>query len=345
MPKVWYKLSIPEGKSSDGSEYHVYVKKADPEKLCIILSGGGLAWDDQTALSPTTGGRLLAGEPLYYTPNLRPVLQFTNINIGITETGRERNPFDDWSFLVITYPTGDMHIGNAELNYTDEKGEERTLYFHGYKNYRAAMERIRDFIPQPKKLLIAGCSAGAFVVPALAGEILEDFYPECGDVTVIADSGQLLYDRWQEVIRDVWKAEEKFWKPVDGNNAMVSWFRELHEKYGSRLRYLYTSSTGDAILTCYQNSTITGDFKTDPGIRHQFKRDLKEMVLQLHEIDSNFGFFIHGIKNPVLSMGGTMHTILRTPYFFRKLKNGITMADWLSGAVAGEHLNIGVKIP
>ena len=41
----WYKVPIEKGMSGDGSEYHIYVKKADPDKLCIFLSGGGVAYN------------------------------------------------------------------------------------------------------------------------------------------------------------------------------------------------------------------------------------------------------------------------------------------------------------
>ena len=56
-------------------------------------------------------GTVAAGAPNYYWNNLRPFTQFMNINIGITETDTARNPFDDWNFVVITYATGDFHVG------------------------------------------------------------------------------------------------------------------------------------------------------------------------------------------------------------------------------------------
>ncbi len=34
----WYKVPIEKGLSGDGSEYHIYVKLADPDKLCVFLS-------------------------------------------------------------------------------------------------------------------------------------------------------------------------------------------------------------------------------------------------------------------------------------------------------------------
>ena len=342
--KLWYKLPIPEGKSGDGSEYHVFLKKADPEKICVFFSGGGVAWNAYTAARPITGGRVLAGDPNFYTHNLRPVTQIANINVGITESGKKRNPFDDWSFLIITYSTGDIHVGNGELPYTDEEGQQQTLYFNGHNNFRAAMDRFHELFPKAGKLLIAGCSAGAFAVPALAGEILEDYYPDCRDITLLSDSGQLECGEWQRIVRDVWQAKEALWRPVDHENLTLCWYRALYRKYGSRFRYLYASSTRDFLLSAYNNDMQNKSFSTDPKVQRQFNRRLKEMIISLHELNPDFGFFIHGIKNPVVAWGGTIHTIVREPYFYRRLKCGVSMADWLSDAVEGSVRNIGVRL-
>ena len=37
---VWYRIPIPRGKSGDGSEYHIYIKKGRVNCTCVFLSGG-----------------------------------------------------------------------------------------------------------------------------------------------------------------------------------------------------------------------------------------------------------------------------------------------------------------
>ena len=73
--QVWYRVSIPEGITADGSEYHVYLKKAESDDLCIFLSGGGVAWNGYTAARPVTGAKVAAGLPNFYWNNLRPFTQ------------------------------------------------------------------------------------------------------------------------------------------------------------------------------------------------------------------------------------------------------------------------------
>ena len=64
--QIWYRIMIPEGMAGDGSAYHIYIKRADPEKLCVFFSGGGVAWNEYTAARPVTGGKVAAGLPNYY---------------------------------------------------------------------------------------------------------------------------------------------------------------------------------------------------------------------------------------------------------------------------------------
>ena len=68
----WYRVPLPEGISGDGSGYHTYISKGRSNNLCIILSGGGVAWNEYTAARPVTGGKVAAGLPNFYWNNLRP---------------------------------------------------------------------------------------------------------------------------------------------------------------------------------------------------------------------------------------------------------------------------------
>ena len=58
--KVWYKVPVPEGKCADGSEYHIYVRKGNCDKLCVFFSGGGIAINEYMAARPVNGGSVAA---------------------------------------------------------------------------------------------------------------------------------------------------------------------------------------------------------------------------------------------------------------------------------------------
>ena len=341
---TWYRVPLERGLSGDGSEYYIYVKLSDPAKLCIFFSGGGVAWNEYTAARPVTGGKVASGEPNFYWNNLRPFTELMNINVGITEIESDKNPFRDWSFVVITYATGDFHVGNNDYPYKAEDGSDNVLHFHGYVNFLESMKVAKELFPKPDTILIAGNSAGAFAVPALSGEIVEDYYPAARNVTLLSDSGQLLYKNWRKTARTIWQAKESFWKVLHTDNITLDWYRNLYAKYGERLRYLYSSSVRDYLLSAYYNDIVNKKYETDADVQKVYFDQLREMVSQLKDITPHFGMFLNEWKIPIITMGGTVHTSVREHYFTVFTQNGISMAKWLSDACEGRVYDVGMEL-
>ncbi len=343
--QVWYRVSIPEGITADGSEYHVYLKKAESDDLCIFLSGGGVAWNGYTAARPVTGAKVAAGLPNFYWNNLRPFTQLMNINTGITQIGNPANPFDNWNMLVITYATGDFHVGRSDFPYTGEDGSEQILHFHGYTNFLEAMKVARHFFASPSRLLIAGDSAGGFAVPAVTPTILEDFYPECENVTLLSDSAQINYRNWRYTAENVWKSPERIWKAINGPNIAVEWYRELHRVWGKRLKYLYAGSPRDFLLSSYENDVLTHQYTTDTKVQHDYYLRMQDMLTQLKRIEPDFGIFIYNWPNLRMLLGGTVHTAVRHPrFYFRAMPSDMTMAEWLFDAVSGSVYDVNLEL-
>ena len=343
-PMTWYRVPLERGLSGDGSEYYIYVKLGDPDKLCIFFSGGGVAWNEYTAARPVTGGKVAAGQPNFYWNNLRPFTQIMNINVGITDIVSEKNPFRDWSFVVITYATGDFHVGNNDYPYKAEDGSDEVLHFHGYVNFLQSMAVAKDLFPSPKQILIAGNSAGAFAVPALAGEIADDYYDKVRNITLFSDSGQLLYKNWRKTAKNIWQCKESIWKPIHTGNITLDWYKDLYEKNGERFRYLYSSSVRDYLLSAYYNDIINKRYVSDSLVQEEYYRQLKEMVAELKKLTPHFGIFLNEWKIPLITMGGTVHTSVREPHFTLFSQNGITMAKWLKDATDGKVYDVGLDL-
>lgn len=342
--QFWYRIHVPQAVAGDGSEYHIYLKTADRKKVCVFLSGGGVAWNEYTAARPATGGKIAAGLPNYYWNNLRPFTQIMNINTGITEIGNPRNPFNDWSILVITYATGDFHVGNRSFPYKGEDGSSQILHFHGHKNFRLAMDIGRSFFRGPDCLLIAGDSAGAFAVPALTEEILTDYFPDCHNVTLLSDSGLLPSSRWRETARDVWGSPERIWSAIHGENLTVEWFRDCYEKFGESIRYLYAGSVRDYLLSAYYSDMLRKEYRTDAEIQEKFFQRMQEMIDALKSITPRFGMFLYDWKNHRFHLGGTVHTAVRHKRFFFKGRRRSSMARWLYDGTRGNIYDIGMEL-
>ena len=332
---VWYRIPIEEGVSGDGSEYHIYYKKGSNKNLCLFFSGGGMAWNTYSAARPTTGGKLAAGMPNFYWNNLRPLTEFHNIHEGMMQIGNLDNPLHDWNIAIITYSTGDMHMGDGTLAYTAEDGSEKTLYFHGYRNVRAALSRIRKLHKKPHHLLLAGDSAGAFAVPAWTTTILDEYFPHCKHATLLSDSAQLLYRRWRSTVRSVWKADERFWEPIHTSNVYLDWLRKVHETWGDSLQYLYAGSPQDQLLSAYYNDMRVGEFESTREVQAHFKKQMRQMIAAMKEITPECGVFVYPFRAP-FRRNGTAHTAVRHPWFYSRTPDGPSMAEWLADALEGE---------
>jgi hypothetical protein len=340
----WYRVPVEGGKTADGSEYHIYIKKGATDHLCVFLSGGGIAWNPYTAARPVTGGRVLAWHPNYYWSNLRPFTQVFNIGVGITDQSARRNPFHDWNFVVVTYATGDMHLGRNTYHYQDEEGQDRCLYFHGYENFMCSMRIAKTLFSEADKLLIAGESAGAFAVPALAEQIHQEFYPACHDVTLFSDSALLLNKEWKKTARDVWNVREETANDIRGRNLTLDWYRALYRRRGDQYRYLYACSVQDYLLSAFYNDVKNKTYSTDERMQRIFRRQLQDMVRAMQKLTPSFGIYLYDWRRPVLYRGGTIHTMVRQPEFYLHRRGIPSMAKWLAAAVEGEIQSVGLEL-
>ena len=340
----WYRVPVEGGKTADGSEYHIYIKKGVTDHLCVFLSGGGIAWNPYTAARPVTGGRVLAWHPNYYWSNLRPFTQVFNIGVGITDQSARRNPFHDWNFVVVTYATGDMHLGRNTYHYQDEEGQDRCLYFHGYENFMCSMRIAKTLFSEADKLLIAGESAGAFAVPALAEQLHQEFYPACHDVTLFSDSALLLNKEWKKTARDVWNVREETANDIRGRNLTLDWYRALYRRRGDQYRYLYACSVQDYLLSAFYNDVKNKTYSTDERMQRIFRLQLQDMVRAMQKLTPSFGIYIYDWRRPVLYRGGTIHTMVRQPEFYFHRRGMPSMAKWLSAAVDGQVESVGLDL-
>lgn len=145
----WYRVPIEEGIAGDGSDYYIYIRRGKSSHLCIFFSGGGVAWNEYTAARPVTAGKLTAGMPNYYWNNLRPFTQLMNIHIGITDTLNPLNPFCDWSFVIVTYATGDFHVGDSVFSVYGGGRQHPDSSFPRARQLRSGHDPCKTAFPGP----------------------------------------------------------------------------------------------------------------------------------------------------------------------------------------------------
>ena len=341
----WFDIT-PEGiVSADGSPVTTQIRLGTENKVLVLFHGGGISLNEHTAARPYIG-MTMDVEPGFYSANTDGQIPDW-CGIGI-EDDAPQNPFRDWTVINIPYTTADFHIGNADYEYTALDGSPAVLHHHGYENYRAVMDAAMEYITeQPEELLITGYSAGGYGAAMLTEDLMENYFPEAGHVTVCIDSSVLILSNWPEVFRDVWNAPEPFTEKIRSANLIVDFLSGLYETYGDEITYLYVGSVRDGALARYQTYFDTGIYAASNQNVRVYTAYLREMVRLLREKVPTIGIYL--FTNLPFSIRPnqfwlTQHTILETNTVFWRLTDRIPVIAWLDRAVDGDVTTVGLNL-
>ena len=195
------------GGCAHGGDYNFLVRRGHLENVVIEFQGGGACWSYKTCTDP---------DNLEYT-DLRildmkiPYVGFSALDCavwniyhsyyidGLFDPSTSNNPVSDWSYILVTYCTKDIHIGNSTRTYYPEddasaKSLPITFRHQGQHNTDVVLDWVKQQFSNPDKVLITGCSAGALAA-GIHGTSLSRYYaqnsPET-NVTIVADGFMML---------------------------------------------------------------------------------------------------------------------------------------------------------
>ena len=263
---------------------------AENGKVIVLFYGGGVSVDEYTASHPYTTTDFFNENGFYLPDTVGVIPELCDAGIGSLQRD---NPFRDWTLIIIPYTTADYHIGTAEYTYTDAAGEEKTLYHHGYINYRALMDEAVSYVDgDVDTLLIAGSSAGGFGAAMLAEELIGEYFPSAENITVCIDSALQLWDNWKETARDIWGAPEALTEKMVSTDLIVDFLADLYNTCGDRVTFLYVGSVRDGALARYQSYFHEGTFRVNNRQGRMYAGDLEKMVSQLRESVPTIGIYL-----------------------------------------------------
>ena len=161
-----------------GTPFRFFVYGADPTKVVIDFQGGGACWNEFTC---GLSGAIFSDS----TGDLDEFQSYRDSGLlgGIYDFDNPDNPFYGWTLVHIPYCTGDIHWGDATVDYTDEL----TIHHRGYRNVTAVLDWVSTTYPEAERVVSTGCSAGAYGAIGHAPTLAE-MYPDA-QVTVVADGG------------------------------------------------------------------------------------------------------------------------------------------------------------
>lgn len=255
----WYTLDVDDSVSSDGSRWQGYFRKGSENKVLLYFYGGGFSVNDYTA------ARSMDVDGGFYNPRLGTGLNVMTYAIrkwGIGNSA-DNNMFKNWTFIGVPYCNGDFHAGTGEKEYTALDGSIRTIYYHGYTNYRRLIEKIFTYIDSsPDQLVIAGSSAGGFGAAILADDAIELFHnPK--DAAVLVDSSLLINDHWHDIMVNEWKTPKAFSDAVTSDNITLDSLAALHKKRDT-VKILFDCSVRDYNLSMAQRFFDEGSHQEMP---------------------------------------------------------------------------------
>ena len=148
-----------------GNLYHSAIRKTDSDDLFIYLNGGGACKKDYC-------------------------MAVTQANVGIPDfqildPTNAANPVKDWNVSYLPYCDGSLFAGDAE--YDDNGDGVIDRFHHGLRNLTAALEKTRENFPAPKRIFLAGSSAGGWGT-IMATPLVRTFYPQV-PIYIFSDSG------------------------------------------------------------------------------------------------------------------------------------------------------------
>jgi len=172
----WQLVELPGAVCSNGSQYRFwYYDNPSSTSMLILYEGGGACWDYATCSGQAgiLGAANPNGIPTNYITDFKakfvsPLLNGADPGIPLfrSKTNLATNGFD---MVYMPYCTGDVHVGNRVVTYTDPAGQNPPITFrhNGYNNSIAALNFLRTRFPSINKLVVTGFSAGGVASSAI----------------------------------------------------------------------------------------------------------------------------------------------------------------------------------
>lgn len=178
-----------------GGQYMVSTRDNKSNDLLIFLPGGGGCWSEFCT----------------HVSSIEPGVP----SVGIMNPDLKDNPVKDWNMAYLPYCDGSLFSGDVDLDLDNDNVIDR--YHRGHKNLSAGLDLVFHTFPKPKRILIAGLSAGGYAT-AYALPLVRHLYPEV-PLFVLNDSGvgaqrPGLFQTWME------EWENKVFFPASCSNCL-----------------------------------------------------------------------------------------------------------------------------
>lgn len=194
---AWQRVELPGTMCSDGSQYRFwYYDSPTSNNMLISFEGGGACWDYPSCSGQTgiLGAANPNGIPVDYITGFKAEYVSPLVNgadPGIPGRAKKDIATKGYDVVYMPYCTGDTHVGNNVVTYTDSTGQNPPLVFRhvGYQNTVAALNYLHTRFPSISKLVVTGFSAGGVATSAVYYQARRTLLPAKG--YLLNDSGPI----------------------------------------------------------------------------------------------------------------------------------------------------------
>lgn len=316
-PGVWNEIR-PGGSTvcARGEPYAFWVYPGQTDRLVIDFIGGGACWSAETCAA---GGRFDDS-----VGALRWAVEF-GYSRGIYDKLREDNPLHGAWHVMVPYCTGDVHWGDADVRYATG-GNAFVIRHRGAANARAVLDYTYRAMPDPARVVVTGCSAGAYGSALWSAHIARHY--DGVPLVQLGDSGAgVITDTFFRDSFPAWKAEAAFPSFIPELDPRRADLRALSliDLYLGVARHLPYARFGEFVRMHDENQI---SYFTAMGGRtpDQWTAQMLESVSVIERGTPNFGAFIAGGTGHCITTGDDMYTVQA---------GGVRFVDWLRKLVAG----------
>lgn len=297
---------------SRGTPYRFFVRGGDPSKVLVDFQGGGACWN---ALTCSIAGQLFRPEAASLA-DYEAAIDEGRLS-GIYDPDPS-NPFADWTLVHVQYCSGDIHWGDAFVEYSNSVSIEH----RGWNNARSAIDWMQARFT-PDQVLVSGCSAGAYGA-IFHGAWLAHEMPDSA-ITVVADSGAgIITDSFLRDSLPGWNAQAKLPPFIDALQVPIVEL-SLPEVYVAVAEHFPEHRF--AQVTAQFDNDQTFFFEAMGGDPGQWPTRMNESLDYIEDRVPNFRSYI---------TPGSAHCATPYPYLFTREVDGVRQIDWLAQLVEGE---------
>ena len=297
--------------------YRFWFHQGLGDGLVVFFDGGGACWDDVTCAIPRLANDARDDDGFYKAELVTS--DDPNRFGGIFDLRDPRKPVRDWSIVYVPYCTGDVHSGSNTAHYKDpDTGEPYTIQHRGADNFRVILRWMREHVAQPRQILVAGSSAGAYGASTHYVRI-RDAYPR-GRAMMLGDAGQgVMTQAFLDQRGRSWHFDLP--RGLLAQDAVIAEDTDLVGRLAARYpldRFGQYTTAQDITQSSFY--ALMGAENACTAWTDRMTRDLRR-----RQSAPNFRSYL---------ASGETHSILRSSRFYTEQSGGAPLAAWLAAMLS-----------